>query len=88
MLSPQTFENVSPDVFAALCSRIKSGIGVEITGNIGDASHAGFEIAWSYNPQTRQLTVQCLNKPVTVPGFMIQNKIRQLVADGEQGKSE
>jgi len=53
--------------------------GVAIQGDQGEVSKDGITIRWSFDPQTRVLTLQCTDSPFFLPCGTINSKIHDLV---------
>jgi hypothetical protein len=74
-----TFVDFSDDCIQALRRRVQSE-GVEESSvpsgsTSGTASRAGFDIAWTYDPPTQTLTVECTNSPFFAPCKVINAQI-------------
>ena len=78
----QTFNAITPQVFAGLVAKAKSATGVAITGNSGEATAQKFTLSWNYDPLSQVLEIQCLAHPAVDPDFMIENRIAKMVAAG------
>jgi hypothetical protein len=74
----QTFTGISPDQFACLLKMV-SDSGVPISGNSGSASKDGITVAWTFDPTTKTLNIQCTSAPFFVTCGMINSKIHDLV---------
>lgn len=81
--APQTFPNFTADCISALMARIRSeGVSAPASGGdqlSGTASRAGFEIAWTYDPEVQALTVQCTSAPFFAPCSLITSQINSWV---------
>lgn len=77
----QGFSGVTNEHFAAFLAKGEEfGLpGLAGKGNSGEASHMGVTVRWSYEPETKSLTVQCTNAPMLLPCAMINNKLREAV---------
>jgi hypothetical protein len=56
------FEGVTAAQFAVLAAKAQAA-GIAFEGNRGRAMKFGAEVAWDYQPETGQLTLQCLQAP-------------------------
>ena len=74
----QTFTSISPTQFACLVAQANNA-GIPISGNSGSASQDGFTVAWTFDPGTGTLQIQCTSAPFLVPCGMINSKIHDLV---------
>lgn len=80
-LPVQSFQGITPARFAALAATVLEKVGVAVSGNSGTASYKDYTLTWTYDPATETLTLQCLKKPLDVPAWIVQNKIRSLVSE-------
>lgn len=76
--APQIFHGVTPERYARLIEKAGSA-GIPIDGNNGSASKFGVEVAWSYSPETQELSIQCLRTPFFLHAGDVEAKIRTLV---------
>lgn len=76
--APQVFHGVTPEGFARLANKAQSA-GIPINGNSGSASKFGMEVAWSYSPESQELTIHCLRSPFFLSMADVQARIRSLV---------
>lgn len=74
-----TFNNVTPDHFAAIAAEVEKETGMQVSGNSGTTSEHGFTVTWDYNPETQDLTMQCTEKPWIIPTSVVQHKITEIV---------
>jgi hypothetical protein len=56
------FNGVSAQQFAALAVKAR-GAGIALESNTGRAMKFGAEVAWNYQPEGGQLTLECLQTP-------------------------
>jgi hypothetical protein len=77
--APQVFKDISPEQYSRLVEKAKAS-GIDLGGNSGTASKFGVEIAWTYVPDSQQLTIQCLKTPFFMSTSDIDTKIQTLVA--------
>jgi hypothetical protein len=75
---PLVFSSITPAQYAALVAKAKAS-GVDLIGNSGIASRYGVEISWNYEPESQQLTLQCLKTPFFVKASDINQKLQTLV---------
>lgn len=78
----QTFQAVTPAVFADLIANAKAATGVAIAGNAGEATAQKFTLSWNYNPLSQVLEIQCLAHPAIDPDFMVESRIARMVGAG------
>ncbi len=81
--APQRFPKFTSECLHALRSKVRSA-GVspdEAAGGMtsGNASRAGFEIAWTYDLASQMLTVQCVHAPFYVPCTLITAQIERWI---------
>lgn len=81
---PQIFNNITPAQFATLSERAK-GAGIDMSGNSGSAEKFGVEVAWIYDPEAQQLTLQCLKAPFFLSTADVDGRIRSLVNQAVSG---
>ncbi len=74
----QIFHEVTPERYARLVEKARSA-GIPMDGNSGTAAKFGVEVAWSYSPETQELSIQCLRTPFFLQVGDIEAKIRTLV---------
>ena len=53
-------------------------IGVELTGDSGQASQKGFTFSWNYDEEMQTLTIQCLDHPFFAPCSLVNAKLQQM----------
>lgn len=78
MAEGHVFRNVSPAQFAKLQEKAR-GAGIEMTGNSGSASKFGAEVAWNYDPDTQELSIQVLSAPFFMKKEDVEARMRTLV---------
>ncbi len=78
--APLVFSNISPAQYATLIQKAKAS-GIDLAGNSGTASKFGVEISWSYSPDARELTLQCLKTPFFVSAESVDAKIQSLMKE-------
>lgn len=74
-LEPITFKNVTPCEWR----RIKAGLvddGIHISTDQGQQEAKGIRISWHYDAESQVLSVQCLGKPLYVPGSLVQARLK------------
>lgn len=76
----QIFSGVTPAQFARLVEKGHAA-GIEITGNSGQASKLGIEVAWNYSEDTQQLELTCLRAPFFVSADDVNAKLRTMVGE-------
>lgn len=76
--APQVFQGIEPGQFAKLIEKAKAA-GIDLAGNSGTASKYGVEVAWNYEPESRELSIHCLKTPFFVSVADVNAKIRSLV---------
>ena len=76
----QVFSGVTPANFARLVEKVNAA-GIEISGNSGQASKMGVEVAWNYSEETQQLELTCLHAPFFVSADDVNTKLRTLVGE-------
>jgi hypothetical protein len=76
---PQTFEQISPQIWTFMQSEVQKQLGMTITTNSGQATEKGFTVAWTYDPAAQALTITCLDKPFFVPCGIINGQIAKAV---------
>jgi hypothetical protein len=76
--SPLVFSNITPAQYSLLIAKAQSS-GIHITGNSGTTSKYGVEVAWSYSPDARRLTLQCLKTPFFMSTSDVHTKLQSLV---------
>jgi hypothetical protein len=76
--APQLFNNISPAQFAVLQEKA-SAAGIPISGNSGTAAKMGVEVAWTYTPDSQQLSLHCLKTPFFISTDNVNQKIKDLV---------
>jgi|SRR6185437_14467710 len=76
--APQVFHSVTPERYSRLVEKARSA-GIPMDGNSGSAAKFGVEVAWSYSPQTQELSIQCLRTPFFLNAGDVEAKIRTLV---------
>lgn len=81
---PLVFSNFAPEQYAVLISKAEAS-GISIAGNSGTASKYGVEVAWSYSPDARQLTLQCLRTPFFIGAAEVHAKLQSLVDQSISG---
>jgi len=74
----QVFSGVSPAQYAKLVEKVNAA-GIEISGNSGQASRMGVEVAWNYSAETQQLELTCLHAPVFVSADVVNTRLRTMV---------
>ena len=78
--APQVFAPVTPEQFAKLIAKAQTA-GISISGNSGIASELGVEVAWNYEPDKQELSLQCLKAPFFVSSDDVNAKLRALVKE-------
>jgi hypothetical protein len=78
---PQVYSGIQPEQFAKLCEGARTK-GIDMNGNTGSASKFGVEIAWSYSPESGELTLQCLKTPMFVSAATVYAKLESVVKEG------
>lgn len=78
MADGQVFRGVSAAQFARLQQKAQ-GAGIEMEGNSGSASKFGAEVAWSYSPETQELSLQVLQAPFFMKKEDVEARMRSLV---------
>jgi hypothetical protein len=78
--APQLFHNISPAQFAVLQQKAAAA-GIPISGNSGSASKMGVEVEWTYSPESKQLSLQCLKSPFFISVSDVNKKIHDLVTE-------
>jgi hypothetical protein len=76
---PQTFDQISPQVWTLMQSEVQSRLGMTITSNSGQESAKGFTVGWTYDPAAQALTITCLDKPFFVPCGVINAQIAKAI---------
>ena len=76
--APLVFSPVSPAQFDHL-SRQAQASGIAISGNSGAADKFGIEVSWQFDPDSQQLTLQCLKTPFFVSRDSVEARLRALV---------
>jgi hypothetical protein len=74
----QVFSGVTPAQFARLVEKVNAA-GIEISGNCGQASKMGVEVAWNYSEDRQQLELTCLHAPFFVSAEDVNMRLRTLV---------
>jgi hypothetical protein len=74
----QAFQNVTPDNFKAIESRLQQFTGITISTSDGDVTSHGVEVKWDYDGAD-VLTVQCIKHPWVVSDSYVQGKLTALV---------
>lgn len=69
---------------AYLQQRVRDELGIDVTGNDGEASGNGVTIAWHYHPETGVLILQCTHKPFIAPAAYVNQRIAGVVNDALQ----
>ena len=77
---PQVFTGVTPEQFARLVVKAR-GAGIDLDGNSGTASKFGVEVAWNYEPDKQQLTIQCVKTPIFLNAADVDARIQSLVRE-------
>lgn len=76
--APQVFQGIEPWQYAKLIEKARAA-GIDLAGNSGTASKYGVDVAWSYEPESRELQIHCLKAPFFVSVADVNAKIRALV---------
>jgi len=76
--APQVFQGVTPERYTRMVEKARSA-GIPMDGNSGSAAKFGVEVAWSYSPETHELSIQCLRTPFFLNAGDVEAKIRTLV---------
>lgn len=76
----QVFSGVGSAQFARVIEKARVQ-GIDIPGNTGSASSNGVTIAWSYDADSGNLTVQCTDAPFFIGCDAINSAIRNFVGD-------
>jgi hypothetical protein len=76
--APQVFSGITPDHYAQLTQKARDA-GIELAGNSGTASKFGVEVAYTYTPESQQLTLHCLKTPFFVSLADVEAKLQALV---------
>ncbi|HEX3464259.1 MAG TPA: hypothetical protein VHS78_09465 [Candidatus Elarobacter sp.] len=76
---PQTFDQITPQVWTYIQSEIQRQLGITVTSNSGEASAKGFTVGWTYDPAAQALTVTCLDKPFFVPCGVINGQVAKAI---------
>ena len=73
------FSGISPERFVGLSVKAKAQ-GIAIEGHHGSASQFGATVTWHYDPETGNLTLQCISKPFFIGCEDINRRLRQAVS--------
>jgi hypothetical protein len=76
----QAFGAFTPSMFDAFKVKIKQDVGVDLTKNADTVTHGSFVFTYDYNPEQQLLHIQCLKKPLFLPGSVIINGLAEEVA--------
>jgi hypothetical protein len=74
----QSFSGISPAKFACLVANAAKQ-GIKIDGNHGSASKSGITIAWNYDSEGGDLTIQCTETPFYLGCDQVNSIIQELV---------
>jgi hypothetical protein len=74
----QIFSNIARERWVGMQSKAAQ-IGVELTGDSGQASQKGFTFSWNYDEEMQTLTIQCLDHPFFAPCSLVNAKMQELV---------
>ena len=75
---PQVFTGITPDQFGRMAEKAREA-GIDLNGNSGTASKFGVEIAWDYQPEKQELTIQTLKAPFFLSAADLDARIRSMV---------
>lgn len=75
----RTYSGITPAYFAQLDEEAESLLGMNLSGNAGQASAHGVTISWSYSPDAQILTFSLVSKPFYVPMGVLQDHLDQLI---------
>lgn len=78
MAEGHIFKNVSPGKYGRLQEKARAA-GIEMQGSSGSAAKFGAEVAWNYNPDSQELTLQVLSVPFFMKEEDIEARMRALV---------
>ena len=81
MCDPLTFDNITPEKFAALQRKAETDSGIRVEADSGSASAEGITVRWDYDRAAGKLTMQCTDKPMFIPCGLVNTKIEGLVED-------
>lgn len=73
------YQNITPQLLAAIEARAQQQLGIAISGNEGTASKNGITIAWVYDPSGQTLTVGDTRRPWYVPESKVDEELTELV---------
>jgi hypothetical protein len=76
----QVFENLSQDQLNCLAAKARAA-GITISGSGGPTAKKGVTVTWNYDPNTKQLTIQCLSTPPFVSCGSVSSKLHDLVEE-------
>ncbi len=74
------YSGVTPQQFAALAAKAQAA-GIAFAGNQGKAMKFGAEVAWNYQPETGQLTLECLQAPFFLSPQAVLAQIDSMVRE-------
>ncbi len=77
----QTFTGISQTRFEAIEAKAQQMSGSTASGDSGEAKRLGFDIKWTYNPQTETLVIQCVSKPFFIGEDEVTSQINNLVEE-------
>jgi hypothetical protein len=75
----QHFSNLDAASWQCLQAEVRRQTQIEI-GDSGEASQAGFTMAWSYDAEGQTLRITCQEKPFLVPCAVVHQTVSDLVA--------
>jgi hypothetical protein len=74
---PLSYSGVDASKWASLKDAVSRDYGIRIASDRGEASKAGFQLTWAYEPSSQALRIQCLKKPFFVPCATVNTRIKR-----------